>query len=133
ASFVYTELGSSGTRGRPRSTAARTESRSTSGDRGRRPGRPRWPGSAALREGATIAPTGPVGNQPRPPRGLYRQEARRWRKSPDHQRAASEPQRAGGVGGGAELTSPTSPKRPPRSSAPCAAWGVPPWASRLDG
>src|SRR2546422_8448125 len=94
------------------------------------PGRPRL---ASLRRGVTIPATGSRGDGPRAHRGLYREEARPWRKDPHHQRAPGEPQRAGGLcGGAAGLTSPTSLRCPPRNSERCDAWDGPPWVLRPD-
>jgi len=125
--FVYTELCTSGTRGRPRSTAPSMGSRRGGGDRVRRSGWLRWPGSGPLRGGVAIPATRRSGDQPRAHRGVYREEARPWREHPHHQRAPGEPQGAGGLCAVPGLTSPTSRRLPPRSSARCAVWGGPPW------
>lgn len=81
-------------------------------------------GSASLEEGVTVPATGARGDGPRAHSGLYRQEARRWRKHPHHQRAPGEPEGAGGLCGGVQgLTSPTFRKLPQLGSERCDASG----------
>ena len=71
-SFVYTELCSSGTRGRPPGTVPSTESHS----RRREPCSVTPMASAPFGEGVAVSATGPGGDGPHARGGLYREEKR---------------------------------------------------------